>query len=326
MVPHPSILCPIDFSEPSRAALRYAAAIAEHFGARLTVATIDDPLLHEAADIALGQAWLTEDSQKELERFVAHTFEHRPHGFVDMKLEVITGKPAQEILRLATEPGCDLIVMSSHGLTGVRKLFFGSTTERVLRETTVPVLIAPASDPGPKTLEDVRRFVRRVLAPIDLTSATPRQALVARGLAEALDVPLLLAHVVEPSRLRPGVLRRLPNIDTERRARADKALGELVATIPQGVKSEALVTYGDPAEEIAKIARDRCAGLIVIGLHASPLAGPRMGSVTYRVLCLTPTTLVLALPPVEDDASYRFDAAATDAASPPGVTLAQAAG
>jgi nucleotide-binding universal stress UspA family protein len=307
MAPRPSILCSIDFSEPSRSALRYAAAIAEHFGAQLRVVTVDDPLLHEAADIALGHAWLTEDTQKELERFVAHTFDHKPSGFIDMRLEVFTGTPAQEILRLGREPGCDLIVMSSHGLTGVRKLFFGSTTERVLRETTVPVLIAPASDPGPRNLEDVKPFVRRVLAPVDLTPATTRQVRIACGLAKAVDVPLLLAHVVEPVRLRPAVLRRLPNIDTERRARADKALADLVATIPPDVKSEALVTYGDPAEEIAKVARDRRAGLIVIGLHASPLAGPRMGSVTYRVLCLAPATLVLALPPVAETVPHRLD-------------------
>jgi nucleotide-binding universal stress UspA family protein len=66
--------------------------------------------------------------------------------------------------------------------------------------------------------------------------------------------------------------------------------------IPANLRPEALVAYGDPAEEIAKVARDRSAGLIVIGLHASSLMGPRMGSVTYRVLCLT-STLVLALPP-----------------------------
>jgi Universal stress protein family len=54
--------------------------------------------------------------------------------------------------------------------------------------------------------------------------------------------------------------------------------------------------YGDPAEELAKVARDRQAGLVVMGLHGSPLLGPRMGSVTYRMLCLLPT-LVLALPP-----------------------------
>ncbi len=62
--------------------------------------------------------------------------------------------------------------------------------------------------------------------------------------------------------------------------------------------AEALVAYGDPAEEIAKIARDRKTGLIVVGLHGSPLLGPRMGSVTYRVLCLAPGAIV-ALPPRE---------------------------
>jgi nucleotide-binding universal stress UspA family protein len=324
MVLRPSILCPVDFSEPSRAALRYAAAIAEHFTARLVVTTIDDPLLNEAANLALGPAWLPDDSRRELERFVAHTFEHRLPGFVDMRLEVAPGPPAQEILRLAKERHSDLIVMSSHGLTGVRKLFFGSTTERVLRETHTPVLIAPAGDPGPRNIEDIRPFVRRVLAPVDLTAATARQVQVARGLAEALDVPLLLAHVVEPARLRPAVHRRLPNIDVERRGRADQALGELMATIPSALKPEGLVVYGDPAEEIAKIARDRRAGLIVIGLHASPLAGPRMGSVTYRVLCLAPAMLILALPPAAGAVPNRFDVSVADAVSAPGVSPAAA--
>ena len=67
------------------------------------------------------------------------------------------------------------------------------------------------------------------------------------------------------------------------------------------VKAEALTAFGDPAEEIAKIARDRRVGLVVIGLHGSPVAGPRMGSVTYRVLCLAQVP-VLALPPAVAEA------------------------
>jgi nucleotide-binding universal stress UspA family protein len=54
--------------------------------------------------------------------------------------------------------------------------------------------------------------------------------------------------------------------------------------------------FGEPAEEIAKIATDRQSGLIVMGLHASAVSGARMGSVTYRVLSVT-HGLVLALPP-----------------------------
>jgi len=88
----------------------------------------------------------------------------------------------------------------------------------------------------------------------------------------------------------------LPNVDVERRAQADQTLAELSAKIGSGVKVEALTAFGDSAEEIAKIAADRQVGLLVMGLHASPLSGARMGSVTYRVLCLA-HTLVLALPP-----------------------------
>jgi hypothetical protein len=56
------------------------------------------------------------------------------------------------------------------------------------------------------------------------------------------------------------------------------------------------VAFGDPAEETAKVINDRHAGLVVMNLHGSPLADPRMGSVTYRLLCLS-QALVLAIPP-----------------------------
>ena len=67
--------------------------------------------------------------------------------------------------------------------------------------------------------------------------------------------------------------------------------------MPTRIKPEALIAYGEPAEEIAKVATDRDAGIVVMGLHSSPVLGPRMGSVTYRVLCLA-HRLVLALPPL----------------------------
>jgi nucleotide-binding universal stress UspA family protein len=297
MARHPSVLCPIDFSNPSRAALRYATAIAERFRTSLTLLTVNDPLLAEAAEMRAGPEWLPEDSERELRRFFQHTFEHRTLFPIDVEVVVTTGQPAQEILRVARERRCELIVMSTHGLTGVRKLFFGATTERVLRETDIPVLVTPAVEPSPLFLDDVRQLVGRILAPVDLTAASENQVQIAGALASAVDVPLLLAHVVEPLRFPgpPNVQR--PRVDGERRARSEQALQELMAAVPAGVKSEALTAFGDPAEEIAKIAKDRRAGVIVIGLHASPLAGPRMGSVTYRVLCLSQTP-VLALPPV----------------------------
>lgn len=292
----PTILCPVDFSDASRGALRYARAIAEHFGSRLVILAVEDPLLTEAVDLGTGVVWDPEDTRGELSRFVSKALHGHPLKGVDVHYEVTVGKPAKQILHVAREQACDLIVMSTHGLTGMRKLFFGSTTERVLRETTIPVLATPPTAEGPSSLEEIRRIVGRVLVPVDLTPASLHQVQIARGLAEALTVPLIVTFVVEPIRSPLAAKIHLTGIEMERRTRAEDALNELLATVPRRMHPEALVAYGDPAEEIAKIARDRQAGLIVIGLHGSPMLGPRMGSVTYRVLCLAPA-LVLALPP-----------------------------
>jgi nucleotide-binding universal stress UspA family protein len=292
----PSILCPIDYSDASAAALRYAAAIAEHFATRLIVLTVEDPLLTEAMDLGTGVHWTPDESKREIAGFVRETFGAEEPTIALCEYDVAVGKPAVEILRVARERSCDLIVMSSHGLTGVRKLFFGSTTERVLRETAVPVLVTPPVNPGRVCVEDARRLIGRIVVPVDLSPSSLVQTQVARGLAEALGVPLILVHVIEPVRSRLIARLNVTGLESDRRSIAEDRLNELLATVPRRLRPEALIAHGDPAEEAAKVAHDRHAGLVVMGLHGSPLLGPRMGSVTYRMLCLI-HTLVLALPP-----------------------------
>jgi nucleotide-binding universal stress UspA family protein len=301
----PSILCPIDYSDASAGALRYAAAIAEHFVTRLIVLTVEDPLLTAALDLGTGVHWTREASEGEMAKFVSSTFGDDASTVAMCEYEVAVGKPPVEILRVARERSCDLIVMNSHGLTGARKLFFGSTTERVLRETTVPVLVTPPVNPGSIHVEDGKRLLGRIVAPVDLSPASIHQVRVAGGLAEAFDLPLILLHVIEPVRSRLVSRLNLVGLDSHRRALAEDGLNDLVAEVPRRVKTETLVAYGDPAEEAAKVARDRHAGLVVMGLHGSPMLGPRMGSVTYRMLCLAPS-LVLALPPRERLASEHL--------------------
>jgi nucleotide-binding universal stress UspA family protein len=292
----PSILCPIDYSDASAAALRYAAAIAEHFVARLIVLIVEDPLLTVALDLGTGVHWTRETSEQEVSKFVADVFQGDAATLSMCGYEVAVGTPHVEILRVARERSCDVIVMSSHGLTGVRKAFFGSTTERVLRETRVPVLVTPPVNPGPVHVEDAKALLRQVVAPVDLSPASRYQTQVAGGLADALNLPLVLVHVIEPVRSRRLARLDLPGLESVRRATAEEGLDRLIAAIPPGVRREVLIAVGDPAEEASNVVRDRQAGLVVMGLHASPLLGPRMGSVTYRMLCLSPT-LVLALPP-----------------------------
>jgi nucleotide-binding universal stress UspA family protein len=321
----PSILCPVDFSEASGWALRHAAAIARYVPTRLIVLTVEDPLLTEAVDLGTGIVWRPEEAKLAMEQFAAKTFGAESPVLASLEYEVVVGKPAAEILRVARERTCELIVISTHGLTGFRKLFFGSTTERVLRETTIPVLITPAADPGQLSSENIKRMIGRILVPVDLSPASIRQSQIARQLAETLGVPMLLVHVVEPLKSAFAARLHLAGLEGDRRALAEDGLSELMATLPLRLHPEALVAYGDPAEELAKVARDRHAGLVVMGLHGSPLLGPRMGSVTYRMLCLSPG-LVLALPPgwafrgtgTHDRAdSGRVDGMETSATVPP---------
>jgi universal stress protein A len=273
----PSVLCPIDFSEASRGALCYAAAIAAHFGAALTILTIDDPLLaHVAAQSVAGEDGGTE---RALRRFASPTLKPVSDS-VRTTYRVAIGTPATEILAIASQDGPDLIVMGSHGLTGMRKLFFGSTTERVLRETTVPVLVTPDEKAQRVSLSELKGQVRHVLAPVDLSSASLHQVTVAAAIASALTVPLILAHVTEPG---------APSLEPGQR------LSELAASSALRTTAQIVVAAGEPAEEIAALA-ETGGSLVVMGLHSSGMAGPRMGSVTYGVLCRA-RTLVLALPP-----------------------------
>ena len=297
----PTVLCPIDFSEPSRAALVYAAAIADHFAARLLVLAVDDPLLAEAAASAGLVPSLAEETEQELQRLCRAVLGQPVPGPKQLELRVSTGKPAVEILRQAREATADLIVMSSRGHTGVRKLFFGSTTERVLRETIVPVVVTPLDLPAERSLSDIARQISRILAPVDLTAASPRQVAIAAAIAQALAVPLLIAHVLEPVAIPTRVRLAVAGADTSRRARAEERMQEIVESVAAHVKTETLVLSGDPADEIVKLTDTRHANLVVMGLHSSELLGPRMGSVTYRVLALT-RTLVLAVPPALDAA------------------------
>lgn len=293
MDPVHRVLCPIDFSDGSRGALRYANAIAASVGARLLLLVVNDPLLLEASHFVAGPSRLVEETLREMQRFVSQTLGVQAH--TDIEFEVAGGKPAPEILRVTREHGIELIVIASHGRSGFRKLFFGSTTERVLRETTVPTLVTAGNDAGPSDFDELRRAVRRVLVPVDLTAATSHQVAVARRVCQTLTVPLLLTHVIEPVRALASN-HALPTVETERRYRAEAELKRLTSDVAEGTSPESLIVYGEPAEEIAKVADDRRVGLIVMGLHSSPILGPRMGSVTYRVLCLA-HRLVLALPP-----------------------------
>lgn len=295
MHPITHVLCPIDFSEASRAPLRLGAAIAEHLHARLTVLTVDDPLLAQVAAHSVPS--LTSESERELRRFADDTLARGNGTRLALEYAVTMGKPAAEILRFAREHDVALVVMSSEGRSGARKMFFGSTTERVLRETPVPVLVMPPSHGHADiAVEVVARQLNRIIVPVDLTVDATSQLKAASRLATELRAPLVLVHVLEPVFVPHNVRLGMSGVDTARRERAEEQLGALAESLPDGIHAETMVLSGDPSEEITKLVNTRQAHLIVIGLHSSGPLGPRMGSVTYRVISMSHAP-VLALPP-----------------------------
>ena len=304
MMRPPSVICPVDFSEASRSALRYAAAIADHFGARLTVLAVDDPMLR-AATATVGVPLPASDTDRALRRFCTETLPTVGSGPKTMEFRVAVGTPAPEILREAHRLQADLIVISSRGRSGIQRIVFGSTTERVLRETSVPVLVTPADQrPGP-SLSEIAGHLARVIAPVDLTAASPFQLTVAGGIAEALSLPLVIAHVLKPTVVPYGVDLMMPEAELTLWTDAEKRLAALTTSLGRPrVRAEAIVLMGQPSQEIVKLAEAHAPNLIVMGLHSSGLLGPRMGSVTYDVLCQT-HSLVLAIPPKAHADSHR---------------------
>jgi nucleotide-binding universal stress UspA family protein len=88
----------------------------------LIVLTVEDPMLTAALDLGTGAHWTREASEREMATFVAHTFADDREMVSLCEYEVAVGKPSVEILRVAHERSCDLILISSHGLAGTRKL------------------------------------------------------------------------------------------------------------------------------------------------------------------------------------------------------------
>jgi nucleotide-binding universal stress UspA family protein len=138
-----SIVCGVDFSRASRAALRAAAALTRSNRGRLTVVFVDDPLLVAAARAAHDPRGGTAPALDALNRFTCESQRGKSRRKVQTRVAV--GNPATEVLKAARRMGADLIVLGTHGSGRGTRLLFGSTLTQVLRKTRVPVLVVPSA-------------------------------------------------------------------------------------------------------------------------------------------------------------------------------------
>jgi nucleotide-binding universal stress UspA family protein len=291
-----NILCPVDFSRHARAALRLAAGVARRTGGRLTVLYVTHPLLTTAAAAAAYDIHrLNAQTEVELRRFVRQTL--GPEALPLTILHLI-GHPAAAIQKAARRLAVDLIVVGTHGLSGTRKLFFGSTTEQVIRHADVPVLAVPHVRSRPRSRRTDAQDAwpgETVVVPTDLEADALTRAKATSGFADRFGARVTFVHVVDTTTV-PGWLESMTGGNQASRLKvARERLHRLVAAVGGGAESR--VVSGNPVDEIVRVASESDAQLMILTLkRGKGFLGRRYGSISYRLLCAGAAS-VLAIPP-----------------------------
>ncbi|MBT8379193.1 MAG: universal stress protein [Ignavibacteria bacterium] len=157
------VLIPIDFSDYSKSALRYAINFAKCFKAEMHLIYVVEPVIYPP-DFSMGQiaipsvnAEWDERAKDELSKLAK---EEIPND-VKSKTIIKTGKPFLEIIETAAEEDIDLIIISTHGHSGVEHILFGSTAEKVVRKAPCPVLTLREPVKGFKFKEELKKEQER---------------------------------------------------------------------------------------------------------------------------------------------------------------------
>ena len=162
------ILCPVDFSEHSQRAVRFGALLARSFGSQITLLHVNDPVLVATSAIVYAER-AEEDTRAELNRLLDEALTDDQHHVRDVTILVAEGDPSEQIARVSEEYAVDLIVMGTHGLGGYRRMLIGSTTERLLRRTTIPVAAVPLAESTFSFENSLRPGSGSVVAAIDFS-------------------------------------------------------------------------------------------------------------------------------------------------------------
>lgn len=273
------VVCGVDFSEDARRALRWADAWAGRTGARLIVVHAIEPLLASAASVTYGPDTLPGTLEPDLREFLAETGVTRAHD-----IQIGIGEPARVVHGAALAADASLIVVGTQGLGQAARLWFGSTTTKLLAETRIPVLAIPH---GSEAAPVVAQFV----VGIDFGAASDAALDAARDAATVWDAPVHCLHVVAavPTHTRWNQLVAAAAETAVREARA--RVESLVAAHRGHMTAEVLT--GDPAEVLIAAAAE--GAVVVVGLGGYD-AARRPGTIAYRVLSGAAAP-VLGVPP-----------------------------
>jgi nucleotide-binding universal stress UspA family protein len=310
-----TILVPLDGSTLAERALPYATALAQAAGARLLLVRAAEAraVPEEATWVGETPAGGARGQRAPADREPAPTrrtegvgpdpvryLDEIAGGLVGQAVEpsLVLGPPGEVIVREARERGADLIVMATHGRSGLGRSLYGSVADHVLRHAPAPVLLVsavcepawPADGPG------------RILVPLDGSVLAEAALAPAAALAGIHRARLLLLRVVEPPTT-AGAAYAAGYVSSDDDAAA--ALGEAEGYLEEvacglregGCPADVAAAAGPAAAAIARVARERGAGLIAMATHGrSGLGRLVLGSVATSTLHQATAPLLLVRP------------------------------
>jgi nucleotide-binding universal stress UspA family protein len=280
-----NILSPIDLSPVSDAVLRWAGLFANKFKTRVEVLYADwwEPPRY------FTQAQIQELSRQEqegenvLRKELEAVAKAALNDLAPYNVTVVEGHPTPQILERAKKLMTTLIVMGSHGRTGMARLRLGSVAEDAVRASLCPVLIV-------KSVRDPGRIpaIENILCPVNFTSLSRQCLELSSELASVLGAKLWVVHATDHDE-----------------AHLEEIRGRVCGWVPQEVRGRCevseVVRQGNAAEQIVLMAREHAADLIVMGAQHQPfLEFTTLGTTTERVMRHSLTS-VLVVPMKETE-------------------------
>ena len=293
-----NILYATDFSEVSEAALPYVTALSLRYGSTIHVAHVlpDVTFLRPGAPDPVVIGSIYEDAHSAAQERIQHVAEQL-RGYAHHTY-LRHGNVLDTIRELVEEQKIDLLVLGTHGRTGIGKLVMGSVAEQIFRDSKCPVLtVGPMAPSMARMLEGrhdrevppAQIKFRRILYATDFQPDAMHSASYAASLAQEFQAELTLLHVIQD----------YANSLYERPGPIESTLRKLEQLVPDAEalrhRPQFLVEYGSPAELILKTARESEADLIVLG--AKPVSG-RMSVATRFVASVAHKVVAGAACPV----------------------------
>lgn len=274
------VICGIDFSDHSRRALAWARFFAACLKQPLIVVHAVEPVLAEAAKVTYGPDALQASIEPELRAFLG-----QDSG--DVTIHIGIGEPASVLNGAALANHASVLVVGTQGLGRAARMWFGSTTMHLLRETTVPLLAVPPRSSDAPALSGV-------VVGTDFSDASAAAVATALHIGTTCHVPVTCLHIVRTLAAHTR-WNELVQEGVDHAVQAGRRqLADMTAALQDGAALQTDVRTGDAADALIQAA-EGTEQLIVVGLGGAH-TGQRPGTTAYRVVSGADAP-VLGVPP-----------------------------